>query len=91
MSTAFMVDTFGPDWDDAGAAKAGYDRWNDDVRTSVPPGRLVEWQPGDGWEPLCAALGVAAPDEPFPHHNTTEEFVARQAARAEAKRSAADH
>ena len=90
MATAFMIATFGPDWDDEATAKAGYDRWNDDVRASVPAERLVEWKPGDGWQPLCAALGVPVPDVPFPHRNTTEEFVARQAARAEAKRAAAD-
>jgi hypothetical protein len=30
-----------------------------------------------GWGPLCAALGIEPPDEPFPHVNTTEEFLAR--------------
>jgi hypothetical protein len=88
MSTALMVNTFGADWDDAETAKAGYDRWNAEVRASVPRDRLVEWRPGDGWGPLCAALGVPVPDEPFPHRNTTEEFTARQQARAEAKRNA---
>ncbi|HET6815781.1 MAG TPA: sulfotransferase [Mycobacteriales bacterium] len=91
MTTAFMTATFGPGWDDEAAAKTGYDRWNADVRASAPAGRLVEWQPGDGWEPLCAALDVPVPDEPFPHRNTTEEFVARQVARAEEKRAAAEH
>ena len=36
--------------------------------------RLIEWRPGDGWEPLCAGLGVAVPDEPYPHTNTSEGF-----------------
>ena len=36
----------------------------------------LEWHPGDGWGPLCAALGVEIPDEPFPHVNSTEEFRA---------------
>jgi hypothetical protein len=88
MSIALMVRTFGPDWDDADVAKAGYDRWNADVRASVPVDRLIEWQPGDGWAPLCSALGLPVPDEPFPHRNTTEEFIARQIARAEANRAA---
>jgi Sulfotransferase domain len=44
----------------------------------VPAGRLVEWRPGDGWEPICTALRVAVPDEPFPHVNSTEEFRAEQ-------------
>ena len=36
----------------------------------------MEWQPGDGWAPLCNALGEPVPDEPFPHTNTAEEFQA---------------
>ena len=46
------------------------------VRAAVPPERLVEWQPGDGWEPICDALGVPVPDVPFPHANTTDDFRA---------------
>jgi len=65
---------FTSDWADEGAARAAYDRHNAEVRASAPPERLVEWQAGDGWDPLCTALGVKAPDEPFPHLNTREEF-----------------
>jgi hypothetical protein len=36
----------------------------------------VEWHPGDGWAPICAALALPVPDEPFPHVNTTAEFRA---------------
>jgi hypothetical protein len=61
-------------------AVAFYDRHNADVRATADPARLMEWQPGDGWEPICDALGVAVPDEPFPHANTTEEFLERRTA-----------
>jgi hypothetical protein len=44
------------------------------VRAAVPADRLVEWTTGDGWEPLCLALAVPVPEEPFPHVNTTAEF-----------------
>jgi hypothetical protein len=63
---------------DAAIAMAGYDAHNAAVRADADPARLVEWQPGDGWEPLCAALRVPVPDEPFPHLNTSEEWLARQ-------------
>jgi hypothetical protein len=70
---------FTPDWRDAEAAMAAYARHNERVRGEAPAERLVEWQPGDGWEPLCAALSVAVPSTPFPHENTTAEFRARMA------------
>jgi hypothetical protein len=47
---------------------------NDDVRRKVPAGRLLEWSAGQGWEPLCAFLGVDAPATPFPHLNDTAAF-----------------
>ncbi len=40
-------------YDDPTTAMAAYDRHNDDVRERIPPDRLVEWQPEDGWTPLC--------------------------------------
>jgi hypothetical protein len=53
---------------------AAYEVHNQRVRDAIPPSRLLEWQPGDGWDPLCERLGVAVPEEPFPHENTTEMF-----------------
>lgn len=62
--------------DDPAAAMAAYDAHNADVRERADRDRLVVWRPGDGWEPICAALGVPVPDEPFPVTNTTAEFRA---------------
>lgn len=42
--------------------------------TEVPPGRLLVHRLGDGWDPLCAFLGVPVPDEPYPSTNTTADF-----------------
>ena len=67
----------GPDWDDAERAQAFYERHNEQVRREAPADRLVDWQARDGWEPLCKALGVPVPDEPFPRVNTREEWRAR--------------
>jgi hypothetical protein len=66
-----MMTSFTPGWQDESAAKAAFLAYNDRVRATAPAGRLVEWSPADGWDPICAALGVAAPDRPFPHENTT--------------------
>jgi len=74
MVTSMLETTFTPDWADGAAAMAAYERHNDRVRDAIAPGRLVEWRPGDGWEPICAALGRDVPAEPFPHTNTTAEF-----------------
>jgi Sulfotransferase domain len=36
------------------------------------------YQVSEGWEPLCAFLGVAVPEaKPFPHLNDAAEFRAR--------------
>ena len=62
---------------DEAVAKAGYERHNAEVRDQISPERLVEWTPGDGWEPLCRALGLAVPAETFPITNTTKEYRAK--------------
>lgn len=69
-----LAKSFTPNWTDEREAIRAYEAHNAEVRASVPPGRLVDWQPGDGWEPLCTALGLPIPDEPFPHVNTTDDF-----------------
>jgi len=43
----------------------------------VPPDQLIDWQPGDGWGPICSVLGLAVQEEPFPHENTAADFQAR--------------
>lgn len=71
-----MMESFCPGWPERDAMIEAYERHNEHVREQVPAERLVEWRPGDGWAPICAALGVPVPDEPFPHVNTTAEFRA---------------
>jgi hypothetical protein len=71
-----MMAAFTTDWRDPDAAKAAYLQHNQSVRDTAPPARLLEWSPGDGWEPICERLCLPVPDAPFPHTNTTAEFQA---------------
>ncbi len=48
-----------------------------DVVATVPPERLLVHRLGEGWEPLCAHLGVPIPAEAYPSRNTTAELQAR--------------
>ena len=70
------------DLEDRDALVDGYERRLREVRAQVPGDRLVEWQPEDGWGPLCEALGVAVPERPFPHENSAADHAARRASRA---------
>jgi len=41
------------------------------VRREAPPGSLLRFAVAEGWQPLCAFLGVPEPATAFPHLNTT--------------------
>jgi hypothetical protein len=71
-----LGDRFSDEFANRDAMIGAFERHNDEVRRRVPPVQLLEWQPEDGWEPLCTRLGVPAPAGPFPVTNTTEEFRA---------------
>jgi len=68
--------SFGPDLATMSDAEiiAAYERHNAAVRAAVPADRLLEFDVVQGWEPLCAFLGVDVPDEPFPNVNDRAEF-----------------
>ena len=42
---------------------------SEQVKRLVAPDRLLVFEAKDGWEPLCAFLGVPVPDGPYPHVN----------------------
>jgi hypothetical protein len=52
-------------------------RHHEQVKQAVPPERLLVWEVGEGWGPLCEFLDVPVPDEPLPHANDRGEFVER--------------
>lgn len=53
---------------------AAFERHVAGVRATIPAERLLEFEASQGWEPLCAFLGVPVPDDPFPRTNSREEF-----------------
>lgn len=59
---------------DRDEAIAVFERHNAAVRAAIPADRLLVYEIGDGWEPLCELLGAPEPDEPFPHLNDTASF-----------------
>jgi len=65
--------TFGDRFDRASVVAALHAH-EADVIASVPPGELLVFEVGDGWEPLCEFLGLPVPDAPFPRTNSTAEF-----------------
>src|SRR5215469_16688174 len=55
-------------------------RHTEEVKAAIAPERLLIYEVGEGWERLCAFLGVPAPQEPYPSENSREEFQARVSA-----------
>jgi hypothetical protein len=76
LAKELPVREIGEDWDDRSVAEAFYERHNERVRREAPADRLLDWRAADGWEPLCRALDLPVPDEPFPHVNTRQEWNA---------------
>jgi hypothetical protein len=52
-------------------------RHNEEVERAVASDRLLVWDVSEGWEPLCAFLGVPVPAEPLPRANDRETFTGR--------------
>ncbi len=65
---------FGDRIDDRDFMTAAFERHVAEVERAVPEERLLVYEVGAGWLPLCEFLGVAVPEEPFPHANSREEM-----------------
>ncbi|WP_248964042.1 sulfotransferase family protein [Sphaerisporangium perillae] len=72
--------TFGSRFDERRYAIEVFEWHTAQVRAAVPADRLLVYEAGQGWEPLCEFLRVPPPDEPFPHLNDGAAFR-RMAAR----------
>jgi len=58
-----------------------YNAHNAEVKRTVPAAKRLDFDPKQGWAPLCKFLGVPVPAADFPNTNTTAEFRARMEAR----------
>ncbi len=56
-------------------AMAAFEDWQEDVRRTIAPERLLVFEAEQGWVPLCEFLGVPVPDAPYPRVNSTEDFI----------------
>jgi hypothetical protein len=74
---------FGGRADDERHARAVYAAHNRDVIDAVPAERLLVYDLGQGWAPLCAFLERPIPSEPFPHLNTRAGFLREYLGHAE--------
>jgi hypothetical protein len=80
---AFFASFMGPmvgHMDDRAWMTEHFRRHTEEVKATIAPERLLIYEVGEGWDRLCAFLGVPVPDEPYPSENSREEFIARSAA-----------
>ena len=69
-----------------------YNRHNEAVKAAFGPDRLLVYELGSGWAPLCDFLGVDVPDAAYPRGNSSEQFGAniQRLVEANAARTAAE-
>lgn len=75
MTHSLIVDrVFKEKIDDRDAVLDIYQKNTERVIRDIAPSCLLQYHPGDGWEPLCEFFGLAVPDKAYPHVNNTAEF-----------------
>ena len=77
--------------DDRAAMTDYFRRHTEAVKAAIAPERLLVYEVGEGWDRLCAFLGVPVPAEPYPSENSRAEFIGRAlAAQGDPQRVAAE-
>ncbi len=51
-----------------------FNRHTEEVKATIAPERLLVYETGTGWEPICDFMGLPVPDTPYPHSNSTADF-----------------
>lgn len=74
MMKKILGDTFDGRVADRDHAVAVFNAHTEEVKRTIAPERLLIFEVGEGWDRLCAFLGVDVPDEPYPRTNSRDEF-----------------
>lgn len=70
-----FVDVFlGDRFDSEARAIEEFEAHVAEVKSAISADRLLVYELGSGWEPLCEFMGVAVPDHDYPHTNATTDF-----------------
>ena len=69
-----VLNVFGDRVSDRAFMTDWFEQRNQEVIDTLPAERLLVFHPKEGWEPLCAFLGVPVPPEPFPRVNSRDEL-----------------
>ncbi len=77
LCTLVLERTFEGRLRDRDHAKRVFENHNQSVIDAIPASKLLIYQPGDGWEPICRFLEKPVPNEDFPHVNDTAWYRAR--------------
>ena len=75
MMNGVIFDAFAGRANDRAFMTDWFTHRNQQVVAALPPERLLVFAPKQGWEPLCAFLGVPVPAEPFPRVNSRDEIA----------------
>jgi hypothetical protein len=65
-------------FDDKAFALQVFQDWNEEVKRTVPPERLLVYEVKEGWEPLCRLMNLPVPEQTFPRLNDAATFNARR-------------
>ena len=75
MFELILRDWTGGNWRSREKLREGFENHNVHILATVPKENLLEWEPKDGWSPLCQFLGKPEPDTPFPYANKGDEVA----------------
>ena len=74
MMKKILGDTFDGRVAERDHAIAVFNAHTEEVKRTISPDRLLVYEVGEGWDRLCAFLGVDVPDTDYPRTNSTDEF-----------------